>query len=256
MEPGASFSFKLTGKRGAALVTRYQAYREDTLEASAFEQYTKKHYDSWVTFAQRYGAVEPVLVSGFDMTKDFAMTAYSSGDTSFDSNISISVPTLASASTFFHVMKGTSGSPHTNRGPQQCIPPDMSSKATSAGAVSDGYNQCVFLRYYTMRRWMGLFPTLIRAAAGPHDLGPRYNHDGTFQESMARQDPLPNHEDDPMGGGEQDQIAADAHSGTNVVVYNGPDVWYSLCLSGPALILDLRARGITSLTFLQIIYSR
>ena len=82
---------------------------KDTLGASAFERYTKKHYDSWVTLAHRYCAVEPVLVSGFDMTEDFAMTAYSGGDTS-ESNISISVPTLASASTFFHVTKGTSGS--------------------------------------------------------------------------------------------------------------------------------------------------
>ena len=58
------------------MVTRYKTYREDTLKKSAFERYTKKHYDSWVTFARdkEYGDdVEPVLVSGFDTTKDFAM---------------------------------------------------------------------------------------------------------------------------------------------------------------------------------------
>jgi hypothetical protein len=232
VEPGASFSFKLTGKRGAALVTRYPVYREDTVDTSAFKQYTKKHYDSWVAFAKRYSGVEPVLVSGFDMTKDFAMTAYSNDDASFESDLSISVPTRdltstssvparASVSAFFQVE--SSGSPHTKRGPQQCTPPVTSSEPTGTGPVSEDYNQCVFLRYYTMRRWMGLFPTVIQAAAGPHDLGPGHNRDDTFTELTAHQDPAPNQEDDPMDGGEErDQIAEDAHP--NVLVYNGPNV--------------------------------
>ena len=201
MEPGASFSFKLTGKSGAALVTRYEAYREDNLDGYAFEQYTKKHYDSWVTFAcdKGYsGDVKPVLVSGFDMTKDFAMTAYSNSDASFESNLSISVPTRVPTSTFFFV-EGTSVSAHTNRGPQQYTPPDTSSEPTSAGAVSGDYNQCVFLRYYTMRKRMGLFPILIR----PVDLGPGYDLGDIFPELIARQHPPPNHEDAPTSGDEE-----------------------------------------------------
>jgi hypothetical protein len=150
--PGTSFSFKLTGKRGAALMTRYQAYREDTLKKSAFERYIKKHYDSWVAFArdQDYGDdVKPVLVSGFDRTKDFAMATYSNDDASFESDLFISVPMLASASASFYVTESTSGLTHTNHGPQQCVPPssaqilDASLEPTSAGAVSDDYNQCL-----------------------------------------------------------------------------------------------------------------
>jgi len=37
LEPGASFSFELTGNRGAALVTKYPTYRKDSLLESAFE---------------------------------------------------------------------------------------------------------------------------------------------------------------------------------------------------------------------------
>ena len=137
-------------------MTRYKTYREDTLKKSAFERYTKKHYDSWVTFARdkEYGDdVEPVLVSGFDTAKDFAMAAYLNDGASIESNLSISIPMLASASASFYVTGGTSGLTYTNHGPQQCIPPssarilDMSSEPTSAGVVPDDYNQCVFVRY-------------------------------------------------------------------------------------------------------------
>jgi hypothetical protein len=218
-------------------MTRYQAYREDTLKKSAFERYIKKHYDSWVTFArdQDYGDdVKPVLVTGFDMTKDFAMAAYSNDDASLESDLSISVPMFASVSASFCVTESTSGSTHTNHGPQQCIPPssarilDRSSDPTSTGPVFDDYNQCVFVRYYTIRKWMGLFPTVIRAVAGPHDLGSGHNQSDTFPELMARQDPPPNHEDDPMGGDEErDLVSEDARSELDIVIHNAPDVWYS-----------------------------
>jgi hypothetical protein len=175
--------------------------------------------------------VKPVLVTGFDMTKDFAMTAYSN-DASFESDLSISVPkrdststtsvpTHASASAFFEVE--SSDSAYTNSGPQQCIPPSSAqvlgrpSEPTSAEPVSNGCNQCVFLRYYTIRKRLGLFPVLIRAAAGPHDLGPGDNHDRTLPKLLAQQDPMPNHEDDPASGAE------DAHSDPN----HGSDVRFS-----------------------------
>ena len=75
---------------------------------------------------------------------------------------------------------------------------------------------------------MGLFPTVIRAAAGPHDLGSGHNHDDTFPELMARQGPLLNHEDDPTSSGEErDLIVEDAHSDRDIVIHNTPDVWYS-----------------------------
>jgi len=57
LEPGAYFSYKLTGKRGAALVTRYKTYIEDALKQDALEQYTKKHYDSWVEFSRKSSMV-------------------------------------------------------------------------------------------------------------------------------------------------------------------------------------------------------
>ena len=68
---------------------------------AAFEEYTKLHYESWVAFARqkKYGNdVRPILVSGFDMTKDFAMAAYSNVSTSLKSDLTIGVPMFGSAS--------------------------------------------------------------------------------------------------------------------------------------------------------------
>jgi hypothetical protein len=190
LEPGASFSFELTEKQGAALVTKYRTYREDIELESAFEEYTKRHYDSWVTFARnaRHGNdIKPVLVTGVDMTRDFAMIAYSNNATHLSSEFTTSVPLLASASASAWGTWHTQGLVHTNCGPQLCSPPspdalDLHSDTTQADVTPNEYNQCVFIRYYTMRKRALMFPKLIKAAAGPHDLGPGNNYDEALPE--------------------------------------------------------------------------
>ena len=179
---GMNFSYELTGDRGAALVTRYPTYRKDALLESRFERYAKLHYESWVTFARHkdYGNdIQPVLVSGFDMTSDFAMVAYLNEGTSPGSNATITVPMFASSP----AVRGTWRArclPHTNHGPQQRNPPPARERSThsspsqlrEAESPTDEFNQCVFVRYYTMRKRLGI-PRVIKAAAGPHDLGPK-----------------------------------------------------------------------------------
>ena len=68
-------------------MTRYPTYREDALLESVFEKYIKRHYEAWVAFARREGYgddVQPVLVSGLDMTRDFALLAYSNEGASLE----------------------------------------------------------------------------------------------------------------------------------------------------------------------------
>ena len=234
VEPSAHFSYELAGKRGAALITRYQTYKQDALTQDAFEEYTKKHYDSWVAFSRekRYGDVKPILVSGVDMTKDFAMAAYSNEGTTLAADFTISVPLVGSASASLWGTWRAKGLTHTNYGPQQCMPPsfaeitDASSEPTSTGTISDDYNQCVFVRYFTMRKRMGFYPTVLRASAGPHDLGSGNNHDNTFPELMVQRDTTPDDElDDPMNRDEGwDPIALDSGSNQDAVVRNTPYV--------------------------------
>jgi len=101
---GTKFLFELTGDRGAALVTRHQTISEDASLETAFEVYTKRHYKSWVEFARhkQYGNdVRPFLVSGFDMTRDFAMVAYSNRGHLFEPNDTIAIPMFASTLLLF-----------------------------------------------------------------------------------------------------------------------------------------------------------
>ena len=225
LEHSASFSFELAGNHGAALVTKYQTFREDALSKSKFEEYIKRHYDSWVALARHKGYgddVQPVLVSGFDMTRDFAMVAYSNESASGESDLAITVPMVASASASIWGTWHSRCTPHTNCGPQECSPPSPeraisfpseSLRSEEAPRTPSEFNQCVFIRYYTIRKLLRLFPKVIRAAAGPDDLGPGDDTGNTFPELMAQL----NTED-----------TDDTDLEPDIVIQNTPNVWFSL----------------------------
>ena len=154
-------------------MTRYPTYKEDCQLESAFERYTKLYYDSWVAFARykQYGDnLKPVLVSGVEMTKDFAMVAYSYEDVPFGPNLinlTITLPTSISPSASVWEMRGTRSPTHTNCGPQQCSPftfvdsPGLGPERP--GGIPDGFDQCVFIRYYTMHKGpLGLYSKVVR----------------------------------------------------------------------------------------------
>ena len=235
LDIGANFSFELTGNRGAALVTKYSTYKEDSLLESAFERYTKRHYKSWVAFARHKdyeSDVQSVLVSGFDMTRDFAMVAYSYEDTSIESDLAIAAPMLVSASASLWGTWRTRYTPHTNYGPQECAPPleqaiDTSSlQLAEPGIILSTFNQCVFIRYYTMRSRgpFGLFPEVIQAGAGPHDLGPGDNTRVTFPELMVQPDVEPSMSDSEDYEGQLVPTTGDTGVEPGIVIRNTPYV--------------------------------
>ena len=234
LELGAHFSFKLTGDRGAALVTKYPTFRKDSLLESAFERYTKRHYESWVAFARQkeYGDnVQPVLVYGFDTTRDFAMVAYSNEGASLESDFTVTVPMIASASVSIWGTWHTRCSPHTNYGPQQWgLPPlerainPPSPQPTHTENIPDEFDQCVFVRYYTMRRRRFMFPKVIRAGAGPHDLGPGDSEGDTFPELMVQSGVEPTTSGDEDFTGQCGPATNDANYDPDAVVRNIPSV--------------------------------
>lgn len=187
-----------------------------------FDSYTDRHYDSWVEFARRkrYGKdVKPVLVYGIHMTRDFAMAAYAYEDISVQAGLAADVPSLTSINTSLWCTWHTRYPPHTNHGPQDRALPspeqamDVSFLQQTQGEISPGpFNQCVFVRYYTKRPRgpLGLFPKVIRAGAGPHNLGPGDNTGGTFPALAVQSDA----ETTDNTGVEPD-----------VVIRNTPDVW-------------------------------
>ena len=162
LEPGIGFSFELTKKQGAALVTKHRTYREDIVREATFEEYTKRHYRSWVAFARTRGVredVRPILVTGVDMTKDFAMMAYSNGSKGLSSTFTISALPAATAGMSLWGKWESKGSVRTNLGPQ---PRRRSSIFPTFGRKE--CNQCVFIRYYTVRNRLWVFPRVVKAA--------------------------------------------------------------------------------------------
>lgn len=175
--PGLSISFELTQKRGATLITRDRTFREDIKLEGAFAAYTERHYDSWVDFARskQFGNdIEPILVAGVDMTRDFAMMTYSDKGGSLSSKFTI-IPAHVNVSAWGKWE--TQGLVHTNCGPDIVTPPPSSTALkrgpSGTGKIPKEYNQCIFLRYFTMR-WRYLVihkPMLIRAGPGGGDPG-------------------------------------------------------------------------------------
>ncbi|KAF9789171.1 hypothetical protein BJ322DRAFT_525814 [Thelephora terrestris] len=220
--PGTDFTYEGTGNSGAALITRHSTYNEDSQLDSEFRQYTKRHYKSWITFAKekKYGTnLRPVLVSGFDMAKDFAMMAYHNMDPSAQARTTIATPMFGSATGSGSWVWRTTCSPHVKHGPQELLPPDMQSLPSGSKSAqspskspSTEFNQCVFVRYYTMRE--GFFPKVIRATAGPHELGSGDNKGDYFPELVTQSEP------EAMSG---DEERRDAGSGSDMD--EGPDSW-------------------------------
>ena len=195
LTPCSTISFQLTGGQGAALLTKHLTHREDIQRERTSEEYTKEHYDSWVVFARETGHgndIKPVLVTGVDMTRDFAMLSYSNDEDEYDltAEFTTSAPGASAWGTW-----QTTGAVYTDCGPQLDPPPSpaqatdpTSSDNSHTEIAPDEYNQCVFVRYYTMRKRLGI-PRVIKAAAGPHDLGPGgRNDEGSWFEMQCESD--------------------------------------------------------------------
>ena len=233
LEPGARFSLRLTADHGAALKTRYKTYVEDARADRTFKNYVKRHHKSWVAFAADNGyEADPVLVSGFDMTSDYAMLAYSNEGFSLEAGSQIGVPMVTTISGSMTVQHHTMCSPHVKYGPALLEFPPVgqaidfpSSQSTDPRATPNGFNQCVFIRYYTMRWRKRLFPKVIRAGAGPQDLGSGDNKGCTFPELSVQSGDEPTASSDDNFGEESD-LTRDDDGSELVVARNAPDVWF------------------------------
>jgi len=229
-DPHYNILFEHQKKQGAALFTRYQTFKEDAQRESIFKAYTKRHYASWVAFAEDTGHgddVKPIIVTGVDMTREFSMMVYSNDGNGFTSRLTIPAADSGSAPTW--TTSHTDGVVHTNCGPQPRCPPSptQSTDTTPSGNVTettvDEYNQCLFIRGYTMRKRARVFPEVTRAAAGPHDLGPGDRDVEDLPEVEARSDSDSDSDSDvfSLWDGDDDRSSVTSFgSESDIVVHN------------------------------------
>lgn len=178
---GTTLRFESSSRRGAILLTKYKTFCEDAERLGFFKEYMLRYQQSWVDFANQLGHMvnldDVLLVTGHDMTLDFAMLAFSSNFRQIGMEFEAGFPAVASGSASVWGTWRTSTSVHRNCGPQHREPPTTHPRSLSIGGNDDAdnllteYNQCVFIRGFRVRKRAGLIPTVIRAAAGIHDLG-------------------------------------------------------------------------------------
>ena len=241
LQSSAHYTFELSGERGAALITGHDTYRKDaSSEVGAFEAYTKLHYQSWVAFAlaRGNGKVEPILVDGFDLTKDYTMMAYSNEEASYDGDLAIEIPIVGPVSSSIQGTWRASHPPHTKSGPRERLPPHERATGPSSQPAEESakneFNQCVFIRYYTMRWKIYFFPEVLRAGAGPCDLGSGDNRGDAFPELTVRTNAESTTSDSEDPGRQQYPTRDDTGSEPDIVVHNTPHVWFLQCPFIPA----------------------
>jgi hypothetical protein len=179
-------------------MTRHQTFSEDMELHRVFKRHFLKHRRSWISFAQDQGhdveLEDLILVTGLDMTKDFAMFSFANNSKSFDIDFQVA------ASPYFVGSVGAWGSwhvkssVHENWGPQNTAPPGtlraasalrtcVSDDESTDAIASDGYRQCVFVRGYRVRRRFGVWPQVQNAAAEPQD--PAFDWDDDEEMTMS-----------------------------------------------------------------------
>ena len=103
---------------------------------------------------------------------------------------------------------------------------------------------------------MAMFPKVIRAGAGPHDLGPGSNRGDTFPELVVESDAEPTTSGDEDPGGQWALTTDDTGSESDSVIRNTPFVWFLPCPFFSALNFAFRMGNTTAGMLLRIMYSR
>lgn len=123
---------------------------KDIMSDREFIEYTRRHHASWVTFVRGkgHGDVQPILVTGFDTTRDFSMVAYSNEGAPLGLGSTITIP--PHEPTAARVTWRAGRPPHTNYCQERLL------GAEDAPGES---GHCVFIRYFSVqaKMWEPLF---------------------------------------------------------------------------------------------------
>lgn len=152
-----------------------KAFRKDVLSTELFEDFFLDNYESWAAFASRLkrgvSLSDIILVTGRDVTTRWAMVAFTRSEGNASVGVGAGIPGVTAT---FGMSYGwrTQGIVHSHHGPQPVDPPSpgRGKVVLHDPQTNVTYDQCVFVRGYSMRAAVPR-PFKLKAAAGPDDLG-------------------------------------------------------------------------------------
>lgn len=180
-------------------MTRFPVHCTDTLQEGTLKTYIKKHHASWVDYArdQGFGEVDPILVSGIDSARDWAMFTYSTRGHHVSTQITLDVPAVASTWAGFATTSMACSGMETNWGPEPEEPERLLEDSPTLDEPSERTNHHIypssvisrhtahhhrgdritFIRGWRMKNRPYWFPSVIKAGAEPPELDGDYDSD-------------------------------------------------------------------------------
>ncbi|KAI0651061.1 hypothetical protein C8Q79DRAFT_996631 [Trametes meyenii] len=166
------FDFECTDDAGALLFLDPSGRAQDILSRKRIIDYIRTNFDSWLEFANdRLGLglreEQLLFVSGTTKTRSWGVAAFRGKSRAMRGKVVGNIGSLAAVDFSMTLSDTELSVSHYRAGPAGRE--DRRADATSNKA-SDKYDQCIFIHYYKRkRRTLPMFPSVIKAAAGPHD---------------------------------------------------------------------------------------
>ncbi|EKM58729.1 uncharacterized protein PHACADRAFT_117841 [Phanerochaete carnosa HHB-10118-sp] len=163
---GAAYKFSCKSDQGALVVLGDHATRSLVLQScTAFQQYMHQYHDAWHAFATALGhtldSSEIVLVSGWLKTSSWALAACTSCGRAHEVSIQAQLGSMAGVEFGIEIAEDAALSFEQRSGPtREWVPEDGKFPR----------DQCLFLRYYKMKRRIFLGKRLVAAGSREQSL--------------------------------------------------------------------------------------
>ncbi|KAI0350573.1 hypothetical protein OH77DRAFT_1412848 [Trametes cingulata] len=165
-----NFNFECTDDAGALLFLSPSGRTEDILSRRRILDYMESHFDRWLEFANdRLGLglreEQIMFVSGTTKTSRWGVAAFKGKARNKQGAVVGSLGSVASADFSMTISDAQLSTGHYRAGP-----PGLGVSGGAMAAPRAEFDQCVFIHYYKRkkRRWP-FFPSVFKAAAGPHE---------------------------------------------------------------------------------------
>ncbi len=181
---GASVSFKCTDNQGAFLMFSPAAYSTEIKSKRHIINYMREHFTRWVQFSEKYGLDlkehEILFVCGMTKTARWAVAAFQGNYKKKQGVISADLGSAGGLNMSVSISNQSLPQTHRKVGPSRAaltsVPllttPDGENPSPAAVEAEEPIDQCIFIHYYQMKRRIGWYRHVLKAAAGPHELPP------------------------------------------------------------------------------------